>query len=393
VHHHNGFLNVNGVFEGRFDIILTNPPFGANVEKSTEVTEADVAMDPDIVSQYETIYGEAYREARDAAVAAVGTPIGELFDLGTNEKGQLLKQKTEILFIERCLDLLQPGGRLGIVLPEGVLNNPSLQYVRDYCEDRARILAVISLPQDTFLSTGATVKASLLFARKYTEEEQERYDRLYEEAREETDAKYASEIKAEEERFTKEIEELQAGVDEKMKAPKEAVNVARKGLRAAEKALTELAGKKGATAARKEVEARQADLLAATEARQAMEVSVAPVQKQIAALNSELASYLREMESKKVAEARALLKQRFPYYVFLYEAERVGISATGEQDLNELYPNPVQPTETEGQTALEVYHRFRDDPESLILAALEAASADEVAGEAEEEVTDDGVAA
>ena len=48
-----------------------------------------------------------------------------------------------MLFIERCLDLLKPGGRLGIVLPEGIFNNPSLTYVREFVEDRARLLAVV----------------------------------------------------------------------------------------------------------------------------------------------------------------------------------------------------------------------------------------------------------
>ena len=44
VHHHDGFLNINGIFEGRFDIILTNPPFGANVEPSDRVLEVDITM-------------------------------------------------------------------------------------------------------------------------------------------------------------------------------------------------------------------------------------------------------------------------------------------------------------------------------------------------------------
>jgi len=73
--------------------------------------------------------------------------------------------KTELLFIERCLDLLEPGGRLGIVLPEGVFNNTNglNVRVREFVENRARINAVVSLPAETFKSSGADVKASLLF--------------------------------------------------------------------------------------------------------------------------------------------------------------------------------------------------------------------------------------
>ena len=53
--------------------------------------------------------------------AAINKPIASLFDLPKSDKSKI---KTEILFIERCLDLLKPGGRMGIVLPEGVYNNP-----------------------------------------------------------------------------------------------------------------------------------------------------------------------------------------------------------------------------------------------------------------------------
>lgn len=302
VPHHNGFLNVNGVFEQRFDVILTNPPFGANVEKSAVVTPGDVRMDPDDVTRYEMIYGEAYREARGRAVAAEGKPIAKLFDLGTNEQGGLLKQKSEILFIERCLDLLTPGGRLGIVLPEGVFNNPSLQYVRDYCEDCARLRAVVSLPQEAFYSTGASVKASLLFLEKFTGEEQARYDAASAQAREETAAKYAPEIAVATEGFEARIAAAKAAKD-----------------------------KEG-----------------------------------LAALRKEQRDYERAMAAKQAAEARALLKRRFPYHVFLYDADHVGITATGEVDYNELFPNDNAPPGLEA-TCLELYRRFEADPAAFLL--------------------------
>ncbi|HHU16138.1 MAG TPA: hypothetical protein GXZ62_13230, partial [Lentisphaerae bacterium] len=60
-------------------------------------------------------------------------------------------------------------------------------------------------------------------------------------------------------------------------------------------------------------------------------------------------------------ETRALLKERFPYPIFLYEAEKVGITATGEQDQNELYPNDNLPPEVT-RTAVELYQDFRRDP-------------------------------
>lgn len=192
VHHHDGFINVNGIFEERFDVVLTNPPFGANVEESDVILESDLTVPDDIEDRYRREYGDLYREAVERVKAAKGRPITSLFEL-PKKSGRI---KTEILFIERCLALLKPGGRLGIVLPEGIYNNPSLAYVREYVEDRAFIRAVVSLPQETFYSAGASVKASLLFLQKFTEEEQAEFDRKKGEARNEVEAKYREEMDA-----------------------------------------------------------------------------------------------------------------------------------------------------------------------------------------------------
>lgn len=107
----------------KFDIILTNPPFGATV-KSTEKTYLDH------------------------------------YKLGRGKKSQ----NTEILFIERCFDFLKNNtGKLAIVIPDSILINKSLQYVRDYILDNAQVLAIISLPDFAFVHFGANVKSSLLF--------------------------------------------------------------------------------------------------------------------------------------------------------------------------------------------------------------------------------------
>lgn len=64
--------------------------------------------------------------------------------------------------------LTKAGGRMGIVLPEGVLNSSNLQKAREYFESRAKILLIVSLPQDLFVSSGATVKTSLVFEKVYS---------------------------------------------------------------------------------------------------------------------------------------------------------------------------------------------------------------------------------
>jgi type I restriction-modification system DNA methylase subunit len=81
---------------------------------------------------------------------------------------------SEILFIEQCWHFLVEGGYLAIVIPDGILTNASLQYVRDWLMEKFRVLAVVSLPQTTFMSTGAGVKSSVLFLRKRTKRETEK---------------------------------------------------------------------------------------------------------------------------------------------------------------------------------------------------------------------------
>ena len=113
---------------GKYTILMTNPPFGAAVKD----------REKDYLRKYE---------------------------LGSKIKWRK-RQNTEILFIERCLDYLRPGAKMGIVLPDGILTNSSLQYVRDFITEKAQILAIVSLPQTAFTHYGAGVKASLLFLRK-----------------------------------------------------------------------------------------------------------------------------------------------------------------------------------------------------------------------------------
>ena len=188
VHHHDGLLNVNGIWDGRFDVILTNPPFGARVDKDIKITEADKFTDETKIKAYVTRYGEEYL----TALRQVNDHIGEslLDQFGVGKRSGL----TEVLFIDRCLNLLKPGGRLGIVLPEGVLNNTNLQNVREYFEGRAKILLIVSIPQDVFMAAGATVKPSLMFFKRFTEEEQAQYNGIKVKAFAEVQDKYIDEL-------------------------------------------------------------------------------------------------------------------------------------------------------------------------------------------------------
>ena len=170
VHHHDGLLNVNGIFEERFDVILTNPPFGQNVDRNQIIADTDRFTDEDMKKKYRKQYGNAYDEALKQVDDHIGESLLSIYDLGKTST------LTEVLFMERCLRLLKKGGRMGMVLPEGVLNNKQLASVREYFEGKAKMLLICSIPQDVFIAAGATVKPSLVFMRRFTDAEEREYD-------------------------------------------------------------------------------------------------------------------------------------------------------------------------------------------------------------------------
>lgn len=123
---HNSFFG-----DSKFDLILTNPPFGGKVEKKEK----------------------AYIKN---------------FILGKTKNGKVRdSQKTEILFIERCYEFLKEGtGILALIIPDGILTNKNLSYVREFMLEKFEITGIFSLPQVTFKHYGAGLKSSILIMRK-----------------------------------------------------------------------------------------------------------------------------------------------------------------------------------------------------------------------------------
>lgn len=217
VHHHDGLLNVNGIFDNRFDVILTNPPFGSRVEKDLKITDADKFTDEKKIEEYCKRFGkENYEKAMRQITDNIGKPLLSLYKIDSG--------LTEVLFIERCLNLLKPGGRMGIVLPEGVLNNSNLQKVREFVEGKAKILLIVSIPQDVFIASGATVKPSLLFFKKFTQEEAAEYYKIRKAATKTVDAQYADELATIDEQLSK------RGKDALPKEEKKALNAKKKAI-------------------------------------------------------------------------------------------------------------------------------------------------------------------
>lgn len=113
--------------EFNFDIVMANPPFAGDIKDSRLISNFDVAF----------------------------------------SKGKKVnKVSRDILFIERNLDFLKPGGRMAIVLPQGRFNNTSDERIRDFIMEKARLVAVVGLDGNTFKPHTGT-KTSVLFVQKW----------------------------------------------------------------------------------------------------------------------------------------------------------------------------------------------------------------------------------
>ena len=113
----------NAIGLNSFDVVITNPPFGKKLKIESK----------DILEQYDLGHEWAEENAFDFV------------------KGEVMEAQTpQILFIERCLDLLTDGGKLGIVLLESIFGMPKYRYVVEYLTKRTKILALVSMPENLF---------------------------------------------------------------------------------------------------------------------------------------------------------------------------------------------------------------------------------------------------
>lgn len=126
-----------------FDVIVTNPPFGSKIP----------VKDTQILSQFDLGYIWEKNDGKWTKSSRLQTSV-----------------PPEQLFIERCLQLLKPGGRMAIVIPDSILGSPGLGYIRQWLIERAKVLASIDLPADTFQPRNGT-QTSILVVQKKTESE------------------------------------------------------------------------------------------------------------------------------------------------------------------------------------------------------------------------------
>jgi len=167
--------NKNENREFKFDVLMANPPFAGDIKESRILAKYDLSR---------TVSLEKLAKSKlDSRIKAIkktpsfpeflrvsGEDVYQATD-GTYRKAKIKFQNTvgrDILFIERNLDFLKPGGRMAIVLPQGRFNNSSDKYIREYIADRCRILAVVGLHGNVFKPHTPT-KTSVLVVQKWDE--------------------------------------------------------------------------------------------------------------------------------------------------------------------------------------------------------------------------------
>lgn len=138
---------------GSVDVLFTNPPFGTKI----------VIDDEEILEQY------------DLAAMWDRAPDGTWVMRATKAGGRVLSksQPPEILFIERCVQFLKPGtGRMAMVIPNGILNNPALGYVRQWVLQNTQVLAVVDMARELF-QPGTDTQTSMVLMRRLSASEKQ----------------------------------------------------------------------------------------------------------------------------------------------------------------------------------------------------------------------------
>jgi len=334
IHYHDGLLDINGIFAGRFDLVLTNPPFGSNVGKDQKVGGSDetrVPTDLEYVYRCRARYGNDWERGHQRLLQAADarTPILDLFEIGRGKNNR----PTELIFVERCLNLLKPGGRMGIVLPDGNLNNPSLAWLRRWAEGRAKLLAVVSLPEETFRSSNATVKASLVFLRKFTDAEAVQWEAAWAQAHAELDIQFDQQRNDAHAAYAPRIVSGEDADAQRLLNELAALGVQRRLLPWQRGEAPAYPRQAKPTVQSRPVwigEADKTNRKAAADLKKRASATLAAVGKRSDALLAELKAKYRAIDAVHTAALWARVRELFDYPVFVAAPKSVGITSTGE---------------------------------------------------------------
>lgn len=188
-------LKQEDIKKQQFDAVVGNPPYGGlGVDLENKKDPEAIAL-LNVLEKYEIFWWKKVKQTGQNKTEAslsllenfAQTPHQSKLSAGRAETknhtlgmSDVLKMAEsipiEILFTERFLQLAKPGGWVAIIIPDGILTNSNAHYVREFIANKAKIEAIVSLPRGTFKQAGTSAKTSILFLRKYKQDEQPHYN-------------------------------------------------------------------------------------------------------------------------------------------------------------------------------------------------------------------------
>lgn len=157
--HQNGLLSLDGKGDDLFDVVVGNPPYGGVGLEETEFTDELISQ----LTRFEVLPNSIKSPLKTASIQSTLFQTEKSFPIKQGVKNRIKSFPIEVLFIDRFIQLAKPGGWIAIIVPEGILSNSTLHYVREFIAKKTKVLAIVSLPRDTFKKVGTNAKTSILF--------------------------------------------------------------------------------------------------------------------------------------------------------------------------------------------------------------------------------------
>lgn len=179
----NGLLNLpdhklpykkgeDGLFQ--FDAVVGNPPYGGiGIDFKGSLSEENQKL-LECLEKYEIFNYRKNKKIKDEVL----DQMGMFFEEHHQQKAYIEKTEVaklaqgtqiEVLFLERFIQLAKTGGWIAVIIPDGILANSNMHYVRQFIADKTKVLGIVSLPRNTFKHVGTSAKTSILFLQKYEE--------------------------------------------------------------------------------------------------------------------------------------------------------------------------------------------------------------------------------
>ncbi len=147
-----------------FDVVVGNPPYGG-----VGIGSIDEELENALLN-YE-IWKRTYEKENNNQTELGLT--GTRKKLKSSVKERLKRYPIEVLFLDRFIQLAKEGGWIAIIVPDGILANSNMSYVREYVSEKTKVDAIISLPRNTFKNAGTSAKTSIMFLKKIDMKEED----------------------------------------------------------------------------------------------------------------------------------------------------------------------------------------------------------------------------